>query len=359
MSSLVIRDLTVRYGDTTVVDSLNLRVERGERVCLLGPSGCGKTTTLQAIGGFVAPEWGSIAIDGQDVGGLAPEKRNVAIMFQNYALFPHMTVFENVAFGLRMKRMPAVEIGDRVAQALERVRLAHAANRLPRMLSGGEQQRIAFARSVITEPRLLLLDEPFSNLDARLRHEMRGELTELLSDLKIATMVVTHDQEEAMALADRIVVMRSGVIEQDGTAHEIYARPRSAFVARFVGEANRLLGRVETVQAEHATVHVAGLGALRGTTKHAVAQGDEVQLFVRPQAMRLLAREEAGPNLPENVLEARIDRVLYLGHRKEISVRAGDHPLKLWDGPEADAAVAAGESARLGWRQADTLIYPL
>src|SRR5262249_54153844 len=264
VSYLEIEDLRVRYGEHRALDGVSFAVEPGERLCLLGPSGCGKTTTLQVVAGFIVPDSGVGRIAGRGVLRQPPEQRNIGVMFQNYALFPHLSVQDNVAFGLRMRRRPAEEIRRRVGEALDLVRLGHAAAKQPRMLSGGEQQRIAFARAIVIQPSLLLLDEPFSNLDARLRQEMRSELLGLLQELKIATIMVTHDQEEAMAIADRIALMRAGRIEQLGNASEIYAAPRNLFVARFVGESNVLDGRVAPSDGRADAVDVPGIGRLRG-----------------------------------------------------------------------------------------------
>ena len=242
MSYLVVKQLELSFDSRRVLEQIPFSVSPGERLCLLGPSGCGKTTTLQIIAGFLTPDAGQVLIDGHDMTGVPPEKRNIGIMFQNYALFPHLTVFDNIAFGLRMRGIKRAEIEPRVRAALELVRLPSAINRYPSQLSGGEQQRIAFARAVVIEPSLLLLDEPFSNLDARLRLEMRSELLNLLQTLNIATVMVTHDQEEAMAIADRVAVMRGGHIEQVGSARDIDDSPTSLFVGQFVGELQRARG---------------------------------------------------------------------------------------------------------------------
>lgn len=247
---LRIDDLTLGYGKTIAVDRLNLTMRQGELVALLGPSGCGKSTTMRAIAGLLPPQSGRIALDGRDITRVAPNRRGIGLVFQSYALFPHLSVFENVAFGLRLRGEPASEITRRVEAALASVGLTDFAGRQPKALSGGQQQRVALARSIVVEPKLLLLDEPLSNLDARLRLEMRSELARLQRDLGITMIYVTHDQAEALALADRIVVMRSGQIEQVASPEEIYERPASAFVAQFVGFENAF-----TVED----------GALRGT----------------------------------------------------------------------------------------------
>ena len=235
---LKLEDLSLGYGGTVAVDRLNLSLRRGELVALLGPSGCGKTTTMRAIAGLMKPLSGRITLDGRDITRVPANRRGIGLVFQSYALFPHLTVFENVAFGLRLARVPAAELQRRVEAALASTGLAGFAGREPRALSGGQQQRVALARSIVVEPKLLLLDEPLSNLDARLRLEMRSELARLQRELGITMIYVTHDQAEALALADRIAVMRAGQIEQLAPPQEIYESPISRFVAEFVGFEN-------------------------------------------------------------------------------------------------------------------------
>ncbi|QDL94043.1 ABC transporter ATP-binding protein (plasmid) [Paroceanicella profunda] len=232
---LALERLTLAYGDTVAVDALDLTVKRGELIALLGPSGCGKTTTMRAIAGLLDPRSGTIRLEGADITRRPANKREIGLVFQSYALFPHLSVFENVAFGLRLRREPRAAVEAKVAEGLRTVGLDHLAARKPAELSGGQQQRVALARSLVMEPKLLLLDEPLSNLDARLRLEMRAELQRVQKASGITMIFVTHDQGEALALADRIVVMRGGAIEQLGTPEEIWNRPASGFVAEFVG----------------------------------------------------------------------------------------------------------------------------
>lgn len=356
MNYIEIDDLKVRYGDFQALSGVSFNVAERERICLLGPSGCGKTTTLQVMAGFVGPTSGEVRLAGRSLIGLAPEKRNIGIMFQNYALFPHMTVFENVAFGLRMRSASNAEIKQEVMIALERVKLAHAAKKMPSMMSGGEQQRIAFARAVIVKPSLLLLDEPFSNLDARLRQEMRGELLEMLASLPIATIMVTHDQEEAMAIADRIVVMRAGHIEQIGTPSEIYDTPRSLFAARFIGDSNTFSGKVVSTDADIAEIEVAALGRVRGKN-HGLNTGANAEVLVRPQ--RVIIAEPKSANTQQNSVSATVERVLFLGHRTEIHVRL-DNGLKfvIWAPDHNRTDVQLGASVMLVWNVADTFAFP-
>ncbi|MDQ0564298.1 putative spermidine/putrescine transport system ATP-binding protein [Rhizobium mesoamericanum] len=230
--------LTLAYGDTVAVKDLDLSIAKGELVALLGPSGCGKTTTMRSIAGLLSPASGRITLDGCDITRVSANKRNVGLVFQSYALFPHLTVYENVAFGLRLKGMGGKDLDARVIAGIKSVNLAKFADRKPAELSGGQQQRVALARSMVMEPKVLLLDEPLSNLDARLRLEMRAELQRVQKETGVTMIFVTHDQIEALALADRIVVMLNGGIEQIGTPEEIYNKPDSAFVADFVGFEN-------------------------------------------------------------------------------------------------------------------------
>ena len=238
MPHLELKNLTQRFGSQTALDGLNLSIEKGELICLLGPSGCGKTTTIRLIAGFLEPSRGSVWIGGRDVTPLPPERRNIGMVFQSYALFPHLNVFENVAFGLKAAKVPHPQIESRVQRALELVNLPNHERRPVFELSGGEQQRVAIARAVVIEPQILLLDEPLSNLDASLRERTRRQLRELITSLGITTLFVTHDQEEAFALSDRIVLLSRGQCQQVGTAKELYDHPVNEFVAGFIGRSN-------------------------------------------------------------------------------------------------------------------------
>lgn len=344
MSYLEIDRLVHRYGDAIAIQNVSFTVEAGERLCLLGPSGCGKTTTLQAIAGFTTPQSGSISFAGNEVIGLAPEDRNIGIMFQNYALFPHMSIFENVAFGLRMRRTPKAELESRVTEVLKVVRLDHKPSRLPSQLSGGEQQRIAFARAIVIRPRLLLLDEPFSNLDARLRLTMRNELLELLEGLEIATLMVTHDQEEAMAIGDRIAVMQAGKIRQIGTPQELYQRPNSRFVGEFLGDSN--LFPISALRSEEgiARANVEGLGEI-------VAMPVEIEarhLLLRPERIKLsLAGAAAGADL-QNRFQGAVEHITFLGPRVEMRVRVGSHAVQVFS-DELLVGVTTGALVDLSW----------
>ncbi|HEY9568463.1 MAG TPA: ABC transporter ATP-binding protein, partial [Thalassobaculum sp.] len=245
MARLELNQLTKRYGDFLAARDVTLEVADGEFLVLLGPSGCGKTTTLRMIAGFIEPTAGSVRLGDTDVTRLPAWKRNTGLVFQNYALFPHLTVAQNVAFGLEMRKVAKAEADKRVAEALELVRLGHLGDRLPRQLSGGQQQRVALARALVFRPDVLLLDEPLSNLDAKLRQEVRVEIRKLQQTLNLTTVMVTHDQEEALTMADRLVVMSEGAVRQVGTQRDLYERPADRFVAGFVGRSSFLAGALE------------------------------------------------------------------------------------------------------------------
>ena len=242
MATLELQGLTKRFGEFTAVDSMNLKAAEGEMIALLGGSGCGKTTTLRMIAGFTEPTAGQILVDGKNVSTIPPYRRNIGIFFQNYALFPHMTVFENVAFGLKLQKLPKNEIRERVEHMLALVKLTGMDKRYPRQLSGGQQQRVALARALVTRPSILLLDEPLSNLDAKLRVEMQVEIKRIQKELGITTIIVTHDHEEAVSLADRVIVMNAGHILQIGKPQEVFDRPASPFIADFMGFSTFLHG---------------------------------------------------------------------------------------------------------------------
>ena len=309
-----LRGCTRDYGAVRAVDALDLAVHEGEFLALLGPSGCGKTTTLNLIAGFVEPTAGRILIDGEDVTGRPPHLRALGVVFQSYALFPHLSVRENVAFGLRERRVTAAEIERRVAEALELVRLDARGRQRPAELSGGMQQRVALARALVYRPRVLLLDEPLAALDKKLREEMRDELRAIQRSVGITTIFVTHDQAEALGLSDRIAVMSRGRIEQLGTPREIYERPVTRFVADFIGASSMLRGRA--VAADR--VVVTGGPPLRVQGGAALRAGEEVELAIRPERVRL------APGPGDNVLDARVEGLVYQGAQTEVTARLDD-----------------------------------
>ncbi len=294
MAFLELESLTKRFGGQTAVDGLSLVVEKGEFIALLGPSGCGKTTTLQMIAGFVEPTSGAIRLEGRDLLAMKPAKRGLGVVFQSYALFPHMTVAENVGFGLEMRGVSAAERAKRVTETLELVGLAALAARFPRQMSGGQQQRVALARALVIRPSILLLDEPLSNLDAKLREEMQIELRQIQRTVGTTTILVTHDQAEAMALSDRIVVMNRGRAEQIGPPHEAYERPATPFVANFLGKTNLVNGA--TVRPEKISFGAAGLA---GKVRTRIFQGNHWLYQVDTEAgLVTVIRQNTGEVMP-------------------------------------------------------------
>ncbi len=294
MASVQLANITKKFDDVTAVEDLSLKVNDGEFFSLLGPSGCGKTTILRMIAGFYHPTAGEIFFDDRNVSVLPPNKRNTGMVFQNYALFPHMTVFENVAFGLRARKVPGPERRKRVENALELVNLADFESRRVTQLSGGQQQRVALARAIVIEPEILLLDEPLSNLDAKLRRETRDQIQRLQRELGITTIYVTHDQEEALTLSDRIALMEKGVCQQIGTPHEIYNHPANAFVASFMGRSNIMRGTIAESKAGRQPVllvDVEGGIQLRISDSESDRSGNII-LSVRPETIVLRKSEE-------------------------------------------------------------------
>jgi putative spermidine/putrescine transport system ATP-binding protein/putrescine transport system ATP-binding protein len=304
------RDVIKRFGQAAAVDRVTFAVGAGETVALLGPSGCGKTTTLRLISGFEAPDAGVIEIAGESMVGKRPYERNVGLLFQHYALFPHMTVAENVAYGLRHRHWPKADIGDRVIEMLRLVRLQGFGDRRPGQMSGGQQQRVALARVLATRPQLVLLDEPLSALDAKLREELRVELKQILIAVGSTTIVVTHDQDEAMSLADRIMVMNRGRIEQEGTPEEIYAKPRTPFVAAFIGRANWFHGRIS--RAAGACRLTTDAGTALAISDPGGADGASWSACIRPERVAVTRAETAGDSR-ENRLSGQVVDVVNMG----------------------------------------------
>jgi spermidine/putrescine ABC transporter ATP-binding subunit len=309
-------------GEVYAVRDVSLAIAPGELLTLLGPSGCGKTTTLRMIAGFEEPDAGGIVIGERDVTNLMANERNIGFVFQNYALFPHLSVFENVAYGLRVQKRPEAEIARAVGDVLALVGLAGYERQAPHQLSGGEQQRVALARAIVFRPRVLLFDEPLSNLDAKLRVQMREEIRDLQKRLGVTTVYVTHDQEEAMAISDRIAVMDRGEIVQVGSAEALYHSPASEFVARFIGRTNLLAGRVVSADGERVEVALAGhvVRLPRGDAK--LAPGTAVRLVVRPELVVLHA--PAAPGLRGTVLAR-----TFLGEKAEYRIEVGDQVLQV------------------------------
>jgi putative spermidine/putrescine transport system ATP-binding protein len=358
-ASLTLDRLVRRFGAHTVVDAVDLEVEPGELVVLLGPSGCGKTTTLRLIAGFITPDAGDIRLDGRSITALPPHQRDMGIVFQSYALFPHLSVARNVAFGLEMRRMAADATAARVQEMLRMVRLEALAGRLPRQLSGGQQQRVALARALAIHPKLLLLDEPLSNLDASLRADMAREIRLLQQARGLTTILVTHDQAEAMAMADRLVVLRDGQVQQIGSPEALHLRPATPFVAGFIGGSNLIRGRIDAGSYLLPDLGSPDLGApdlgsrvrLRGRY---AAQG-MVTLAVRPDSIRL------APAGGEARVEGTVELCTWLGATVEHVVRIGPELAVLARGPgigpNAVRRHDAGERVALDWAIEDELLF--
>ena len=308
------RQVVKRFAALTVVDHLDLDIARGEFIALLGPSGSGKTTLLMMLAGFEQPTSGTIAVDGRRVDGLPPHKRDMGVVFQNYALFPHMSVRDNIAFPLKMRNTPKSEIATRVARVLDMVKLSAMAERKPAQLSGGQQQRVALARALVFEPQVVLMDEPLGALDKKLREQMQLDIRDLHRRLGLTIVFVTHDQDEALTMSDRIAVFNHGRIEQIGPPREIYEWPRSPFVAEFIGETNLLACKVDAQAGE--AVHLitdSGLALLAHAGAGRIA-GDKVRVSIRPEAIRINDHAAATANR----LTARIIDAVYFGDRKSV-----------------------------------------
>jgi len=328
-------------AEVTAVKDVNLEIARGELVTLLGPSGCGKTTTLRMIAGFEFPSSGEIILDGEKINSLPPHKRDMSMVFQSYAIFPHLNIFENIAYGLNVKKMSKKEIQKKVDWVLGLVHLEGFGSRSPGQLSGGQQQRVALARALVMEPKVLLMDEPLSNLDAKLREEMRTEIRRIQKELNITSVYVTHDQIEAMTLSDKVVIMNQGVIEQIGTPLEVYRFPDTAFVANFIGRANFIEGKVVSQKdtelvatAFDKTIHLA-------YSKQKFSNGDAISLIVRPEMMRIKKSGEA--------FEGIIRRAVYLGNCIEYDVEvAGSLLTGIENDPNVLDMFPEGESVTVG-----------
>ena len=320
MSAIELKALSKSYGDVIAVRSLDLTVAAGEFITLLGPSGCGKTTTLRMVAGFARPTGGRVTFGNRDVTYLPPHKREVGLVFQNYALFPHMSVHENVEFGLRMHGVEKDERRRRVGEALDLVRLESLAERLPRQLSGGQQQRVAIARALVIRPAVLLLDEPFGALDKQLRDHMRVELRALQRLLGISTIFVTHDQDEALAMSDRICVMSNGDVQQLGAPTEIYERPTNRFVAEFMGRSNLLSGTVVARHGDRVTVDFAGMQA--DASGAGLCMGSTVAVMIRPEkvAIRAAVANSSG-------MTGIIKNAVYLGSVVHFDIELASGPI--------------------------------
>jgi iron(III) transport system ATP-binding protein len=331
MASINIDNVQKAFGKVIAVDHLNLDIKDGEFFTFLGPSGCGKTTTLRMIAGFYYPTKGVVRFGKKDMTRVPPEKRNTGMVFQNYALFPHMTVFENVAFGLRVRKLGSKELNIKVKDVLQKVRLEQYADRQVSQLSGGQQQRVALARALVIEPEILLLDEPLSNLDAKLRDEMRSEILRLQKDYKITTIYVTHDQAEALSMSDRIAVFNFGVCHQVGTPSEIYNEPANDFVAGFIGEINLLPVKIGKIEHDYIYVMVQNgessseLAVRNAPFNYKEENKGDLALSIRPEAINILDEEREG----KNIFKGTIEEVQFFGSLINILVRTGGLQLQV------------------------------
>ena len=351
MSDVELSGLTKRFGETLAVDDVSLRVEEGEFFSLLGPSGCGKTTTLRMIAGFVRPNEGQVFIGGEDMTLLPPERRGIGIVFQNYAIFPHMTVFDNIAFGLRMRKVPKREIRGRVGTALEQVNLDGYERRYQRELSGGEQQRVALARVLITEPKILLLDEPLSALDKKLREEMKYWIKGLQQSLRITTVYVTHDQGEALTMSDRIAVMNRARVVQIGAPDTIYEHPADRFVTDFIGESNILEARVAAVSGDECRVSV-GRVEFAAPRRDGIETGQAVGFVVRPERVLIGPDAQAvnGPKATATVVDRSYQGAII---RYRLQLEGQEIVAEVPNRPD-QPVLADGAEATIGWSVASS-----
>ena len=351
MARLDLEKLSKRYGDFFAVRDVSLQIADGEFLVLLGPSGCGKTTTLRMVAGFIEPSAGAVRLGGGDVTLLPPWKRNAGMVFQSYALFPHLSVAQNVAFGLEMRKLPRADIERRVEEALSLVRLTGFGSRLPRQLSGGQQQRVALARALAIRPDVLLLDEPLSNLDAKLRQEVRVEIRELQRQLGLTTVMVTHDQEEALTMADRLVVMSEGAVRQVGSQRDLYERPADRFVAGFVGRSTFLDGAIEA-PGRFRTDGGLSLACAGGTPGRAA-------LALRPERVEIAPSASGNSSGLDNSLSGTVEFVSYLGALIDIHVRLSPQDRLVVQIANRDGGFApdVGQPVQVGWPAAAGLVF--
>ncbi|MCH8176720.1 MAG: ABC transporter ATP-binding protein [Proteobacteria bacterium] len=338
-------------GETLVVKNLNLNIARGEFLTLLGPSGSGKTTCLMMLAGFETATHGEIFLDGQSISNVAPHKRNIGMVFQNYALFPHMTVGENIAFPLVVRKHSRQEIHERVERALDMVHLKGFNSRRPSQLSGGQQQRVALARALVFEPKLVLLDEPLGALDKNLREEMQYELKHIHENLGITMIFVTHDQSEALILSDRIAVFDDGVIQQVDSPDVLYEEPKNAFVANFIGENNRFRGVVKEISSDICSVEIEGGGIIKAKPINVNSVGDKTTLSLRPE--RVYINPEAG--VTPNVMDAKVLELIYLGDhiRTRVAVAGNDSFVVKIPNSSEHSQLSKGQTVKVGWASED------
>jgi spermidine/putrescine ABC transporter ATP-binding subunit len=359
--AIELRQVTKRYGQDSVVDGVSVRIAPGEFFSLLGPSGSGKTTTLMMIAGFAQVDEGSILVDDVDIAAVPPQRRGFGMVFQNYAIFPHLNVFDNIAFPLRARKLQEDQIKARVTEALELVRLERFSDRYSRQLSGGQQQRVAIARAIVFRPSVVLMDEPLGALDKNLRYQMQVEIKAIQQRLGMTVVYVTHDQEEAMNLSDRIAIMNSGRVEQVGRPVEIYNSPASNFIARFLGEANLIEGTVETIRGGEATLRTAAGVHLQARAHDDVTAGAQANLFVRPERVAIAAAEDGGANDPAlNRVEGRLVDTSFLGNilRHAVEIAPGVRITVDVQNASGGFDRTGDQPVRLSWRPADAVILP-
>lgn len=354
-----IKDAFKQYGSNVVLNGINLEVKQGELLTLLGPSGCGKSTTLNLIAGFLEADRGEVYIKGKKVTKVPPYKRDLGMVFQTYSLFPHMTVYENLNFGLKLRKIAQAEKDKRISRVLELVKMAGLGNRYPRELSGGQRQRVAIARALVVEPELLLLDEPLSNLDAKLRHELRTEIKRLQKEIGVTTIFVTHDQEEALSMSDRVVVMNAGKIEQISTPTSIYNHPNSEFVFQFIGKSNSFEGKVIAVDQQKITVQLENeityvdVDNLMGSDRSCRA-GDEVKLYIRPEKIKVSSTANSSSTF-EYFHKVNITQLNYLGTSWEMDVSLHGKTLHILTST-FESSWQPGSEVFVGWSPSDIML---
>lgn len=359
-----LRNIRKSFGDNTVVEDFNLQIEQGECISFLGPSGCGKTTTLNMIAGFLDPNQGEILIKGKLMNGIPSNKRDLGMVFQTYSLFPHMTVEGNVEYGLKLRKVPSKQIKEKVDKILQVVKLPHLSDRFPKQLSGGQRQRIAIARALVTEPSVLLLDEPLSNLDAKLREELREELKRLQQVIGVTTIFVTHDQEEAMYLSDRIVVLDHGKVEQIGTPWEIYNKPASEFVHVFIGKSNRIPGVVKSSNSDVIELVTESGSKLQARQRNLNFHADQaVSIYVRPEKIQLVIASESGSRTSDadiNSMLAVVRYTSFLGSFTECIVEVGGNLMNVrLQSSDSGLNMETGTIVKLSWKMEDVYVFPV
>ncbi|MCK2004996.1 ABC transporter ATP-binding protein [[Brevibacterium] frigoritolerans] len=348
-----------QFGANVVLNGIDLEVKQGELLTLLGPSGCGKSTTLNLIAGFLDPDRGEVHIKGNNVTKVPPYKRDLGMVFQTYSLFPHMTVYENLSFGLKLRKVGKAEQKKKISKALELVKMSGLENRYPRELSGGQRQRVAISRALVVEPELLLLDEPLSNLDAKLRHELRAEIKRLQKEIGVTTIFVTHDQEEALSMSDRVVVMNAGKIEQISTPTEIYNHPKTEFVFQFIGKSNCFEGNVSAVDKRKVAVKI-GSDITHVDTNNVMGNesnlknGDEVKLYIRPEKLQIVSLDENSSS-PLDFHRAKISQMNYLGTSWEINVLLQGKSIQVLTSA-FDSSWQNGSEVLIGWSPSEVML---